>query len=164
MHVLRAEKGFIIVGQETDGTVTPLDLGMDWIVKKSGDFIGKRSLLRSDTVRPGRKQLVGLLSEDPATVLMEGAHLVATPAEATPPVPMLGHVTSSYFSPNLNRSIALAMVADGGRRIGETLWISQKDGEPIPVRLTETDFLALAAKGEIGATVATPAAAEAEND
>jgi sarcosine oxidase subunit alpha len=150
MHLLRAEKGFVIVGQETDGTVTPHDLRMDWIVKKSGDFIGKRSLSRSDTAREGRKQLVGLLTEDPAKVPMEGAHVIATQTEAPPPVPMLGHVTSSYFSPNLNRSIALAMVKDGGRRIGETLWISQKNGEPIPVRVTETDFLALAEKGEIG--------------
>jgi sarcosine oxidase subunit alpha len=65
---------------------------------------------------------------------------------------MLGHVTSSYFSSNLNRSIALAMVKDGGKRIGETLWVSQKDGDPIPVRVSETDFLALAEKGEIGET------------
>jgi sarcosine oxidase subunit alpha len=63
MHVLRAEKGFIIVGQETDGTVTPYDLGMDWIVsQKKADFLGKRSLSRPDTARAGRKQLVGLLT------------------------------------------------------------------------------------------------------
>ncbi|HSG94691.1 MAG TPA: glycine cleavage T C-terminal barrel domain-containing protein, partial [Afifellaceae bacterium] len=164
MHLLRAEKAFVIVGQETDGTVTPHDLRMDWIVKKSGDFIGKRSLFRSDTARPGRKQLVGLLTEDPATVLMEGAHIIATQAKAEPPVPMLGHVTSSYFSPNLNRSIALAMVADGGKRIGETLWISQKDGKAIPVRVTETDFLALAEKGEIGATIDTQEEAKTGNE
>ena len=52
MHVLRAEKGFIIVGQETDGTVTPHDLGMGWIVsKKKPDFIGKRSLQPRTTRR-----------------------------------------------------------------------------------------------------------------
>jgi sarcosine oxidase subunit alpha len=164
MHLLRAEKGFVIVGQETDGTVTPQDLRMDWIVKKSGDFIGKRSLIRSDTAREGRKQLVGLLTEDPATVLMEGAHVIATQEESAPPVPMLGHVTSSYFSPNLNRSIALAMVKDGGKHIGETLWISRKDGEPIPVRVTETDFLALAEKGEIGGPADTHEAGEASDD
>jgi glycine cleavage system aminomethyltransferase T len=67
MHVLRAEKGYIIVGQETDGTVTPLDLGMGWIVSKAKrDFIGKRSFARADTTRDDRKQLVGLLPEDPA--------------------------------------------------------------------------------------------------
>ncbi|MGZ4126009.1 MAG: 2Fe-2S iron-sulfur cluster-binding protein, partial [Actinomycetota bacterium] len=77
MHVLRAEKGFVIVGQDTDGTVTPFDLGMDWIVNMSkGDFVGRRSLTRSDTSRPGRKQLVGLLPEDPSALLPEGAQLV----------------------------------------------------------------------------------------
>lgn len=149
MHLLRAEKGFIIVGQETDGTVTPHDLRMDWIVKKRGDFIGRRSLSRPDTARQDRKQLVGLITDDPREVLMEGAHIIAGEAESLPPVPMLGHVTSSYYSPNLKRSIALAMVKSGGQRIGDVLHVSRKDGAPIPVRVTETDFLALAGKGEL---------------
>ena len=121
MHVLRAEKGFIIVGQETDGTVTPQDLGMDWIVSKNKpDFIGKRSYRRADTSRSDRKQLVGILTEDPNTILPEGAQLVAYP-DAPKPVPMLGHVTSSYWSAALGRSIALAMIKDGRARHGETL-------------------------------------------
>ena len=70
------------------------------MVKKSGDFIGRRSLSRSDTMRDDRKQLVGLLTDDPTVVLMEGAQVIGTEAESAPPVPMLGHVTSSYFSPN----------------------------------------------------------------
>ena len=78
MHLLRAEKGFIIVGQDTDGTMTPIDLQMDWIVsKKKYDFIGKRSLYRSDTMREDRKQLVGLLTDDPKVVLEEGAQIVS---------------------------------------------------------------------------------------
>lgn len=144
MHLLRAEKGFIIVGQETDGTVTPYDLRMGWAVStKKGDFIGKRSLYRSNTTRSDRKQYVGLLTEDPNLVLKEGAHVIATDEEPAPPVPMLGHVTSSYFSPNLKRSIALAMVRSGGEKIGKTLWISQRSGEPIPVLVTEVDFLSM---------------------
>jgi sarcosine oxidase subunit alpha len=143
MHLLRAEKGFIIVGQETDGTATPQDLGLGGMVKKSGDFIGRRSLFRPDTVRGDRKQLVGLLTDDPSIVLMEGAHLIATEAESAPPVPMLGHVTSSYFSPNLNRSIAMAMVKGGTKRMGENLWVSRRDGAAIPVTVSATDFLAL---------------------
>jgi sarcosine oxidase subunit alpha len=120
MHLLRAEKGFVIVGQETDGTVTPQDLGMDWIVSKSKDFIGRRSQRRADTVRRDRKQLVGLLPEDPAAVLPEGAQLVE---RLTPdyPVPMIGHVTSSYWSPTLGRSFALALIKDGRARIGGTV-------------------------------------------
>ncbi len=97
-------------------------------------------------------------------VLMEGAQAIAMQTEAAPPVPMHGHVTSSYFSPNLNRSIAMAMVKDGGKRIGETLWVSRKGDEPIPVRVTETDFLALAEKGEIGETVKTSETDAASDD
>ena len=80
MHVLRAEKGFIIVGQDTDGSMTPLDLDMAWAVsfKKPFSFIGKRSLTRSDTARTDRKQLVGLFTEDPETVLEEGAQIIET--------------------------------------------------------------------------------------
>jgi sarcosine oxidase subunit alpha len=142
MHLLRAEKGFIIVGQDTDGTITPGDLRMDWNVKKTGDFVGKRSLSRSDTARKDRRQLVGLVTDDPKVVLMEGAHLIDSATEpATKPAPMLGHVTSSYFSPNLKRSIALALVKGGGARMGEQLWVSRKEGAPIPVKVTEVDFL-----------------------
>src|SRR5690606_19101841 len=86
MHLLRAEKGFIIVGQETDGTVTPDDLGLGGMVKRSGDFIGRRSLFRRDTAREDRKQLVGLLTESPTTVLMEGAQVIADAEEGAPPV------------------------------------------------------------------------------
>jgi sarcosine oxidase subunit alpha len=121
MHVLRAEKGFPIVGQDTDGTVTPHDLGMSWIVSTRKDFVGRRSLRRPDTVRPDRKQLVGLLPADPDLVLPEGAQLVAKGTPLTPPVPMLGHVTSSYRSAALARSFALALVKGGRDRHGETV-------------------------------------------
>jgi sarcosine oxidase subunit alpha len=127
MHVLRAEKGYIIAGQETDGTVTPEDLGMAWaIARQKPDFIGKRSLARADMREPGREQLVGLLPEDPETVLDEGAQLVADPAEAVP-MRMIGHVTSSYASPNLGRSFALALVRDGQARIGQKLYVPLSD-------------------------------------
>jgi sarcosine oxidase subunit alpha len=113
MHVLRAEKGFAIVGQETDGTVTPHDLGMSWIVnEKKGDFVGKRSLRRSDLLRSDRKQLVGLLTQEPHVVLPEGAQIVLEDTGRIP-MAMAGHVTSSYRSPALGRSIALAMVERG---------------------------------------------------
>ena len=127
MHVLRAEKGFIIVGQETDGTVTPLDLAMDWIVSKKKDFIGRRSLARSDTARADRKQLVGLLTDEPSLVLEEGAQLIDQATVPPPPVPMRGHVTSSYHSPNLGRSIALALVERGRDRMGERIYAALAD-------------------------------------
>ncbi|MEH0541670.1 sarcosine oxidase subunit delta family protein [Streptomyces sp. B21-105] len=123
MHVLRAEKGYPIIGQDTDGTVTPQDLGMSWAVsKKKPDFIGKRSFARADTVRPDRKHLVGLLPEDPAAFLPEGTHLVADSVLSAPPVPMLGHVTSSYRSAALGRTFALALIKGGRDRIGERLY------------------------------------------
>ena len=126
MHLLRAEKGFIIVGQDTDGTMTPIDLQMDWIVsKKKYDFIGKRSLYRSDTIREDRKQLVGLITDDPNEVLEEGAQIVSELNKK--PVEMLGHVTSSYFSPNLNKSIALAVVRNGKNMLGKKLFIPMKN-------------------------------------
>ena len=92
MHLLRAEKGFIITGQDTDGTMTPIDLQMDWIVsKKKYDFIGKRSLYRSDTIREDRKQLIGLITDDPKEVLEEGAQIVSEINKKH--IEMLGHVT-----------------------------------------------------------------------
>jgi sarcosine oxidase subunit alpha len=121
MHVLRAEKGYPIIGQETDGTVTPHDLGMEWIVfGTKPDFLGKRSFARSDTSRANRRHLVGLLPVDPDELLPEGAQLVADPKHPVP-VPMLGHVTSSYRSAALGRTFALALVESGRERIGQTV-------------------------------------------
>ena len=124
MHVLRAEKGYVIVGQDTDGSVTPQDAGMEWVVSKVKDFIGKRSFTRSDTARGDRKHLVSVLPVDPTLRLPEGTQLIDhTPAVNTgiQPVPMLGHVTSSYHSAALGRSFALALIKNGRNLIGETL-------------------------------------------
>ncbi len=141
MHVLRAEKGFVIVGQDTDGTVTPHDLGMSWIVRTDdSDFIGKRSLRRPDSARSDRKQLVGLLPVDPGRWLPEGSQVVSPEhAGAAPPVPMLGHVTSSYRSPVLDRTFALAMVAGGHDRIGGHVVAPTLDG-PIEAEVTAPVF------------------------
>ncbi|MCH6471670.1 sarcosine oxidase subunit alpha family protein [Sinomonas terrae] len=124
MHVLRAEKGYPIVGQDTDGTVTPQDAGMEWIVSKAKDFIGKRSYSRADSARADRKHLVSLLPVDPTFRLPEGTQLVESGISVNPaygPVPMLGHVTSSYHSAALGRSFALALIKNGRNRIGQTL-------------------------------------------
>lgn len=139
MHVLRAEKGFIIVGQDTDGTVTPFDAEIDWAVgKKKPDFVGKRSLARPDIVASGRKQLIGLLTDDPATVLEEGAQIVADQNQPVP-MTMIGHVTSSYWSAALGRSIAMALVKDGRERIGETLHVPMP-GRTITAKVCEPMF------------------------
>src|SRR5262249_43132253 len=112
MHVLRAEKGFFMVGQETDGSVTPLDLGLGI---KNGDFLGRRSLKRRDTARADRKQLVGLLPDNAQEVIAEGAALIAAPTHDAPPI---GHVTSSYFGARIGRSFALGLAASGRARHG----------------------------------------------
>jgi len=139
MHLLRAEKGFIIVGQDTDGTMTPIDLQMDWVVsKKKYDFIGKRSLYRSDTMKEDRKQLVGLITDNPNEVLEEGAQIVSELNQS--PVKMLGHVTSSYYSTNLNKSIALAVVRGGKNMIGKKLFIPMED-RTINITIVDSVFL-----------------------
>lgn len=139
MHVLRAEKGFVIVGQDTDGSVTPVDLRMNWMLSKDKDFLGKRSLSRPDGQRADRKQLVGLLSEDGQTVLPEGAQLVEDPS-APVPVPMCGHVSSSYMSACLGHPIALALVAGGHSRTEETIYASLVDGTVVPVKIVPPVF------------------------
>ncbi|WP_150524493.1 sarcosine oxidase subunit alpha family protein [Roseibium sediminis] len=140
MHVLRAEKGYIIVGQETDGTVTPHDVGMSWAIGKNKfDFVGKRGLQRPDLVAEGRKQLVGLLTKDPKVVLEEGAQVtkLANPPAGTSAE---GHVTSSYHSSVLGRSIALAMVKGGRDLMGKTLHVPMPSGA-IEVEVTDTIFV-----------------------
>ncbi|WP_282607182.1 sarcosine oxidase subunit alpha [Pelagibius sp. Alg239-R121] len=139
MHVLRAEKGFIIVGQETDGSVTPFDLGMDWIVSKKKDFVGRRSLFRADMSKDDRKQLVGLLTDVPEQVLPEGAQLVEK-VEDKPPMKMLGHVTSSYHSPNVGRSIAMALIKGGRARMGSKLYAPLADGKVVTCTVTGVVF------------------------
>ena len=141
MHVLRAEKGFIIVGQETDGSMTPDDLGMGWAVRqdKAFGFIGDRSLDLADHRREDRLQLVGLKTLDGQRVIPEGAHILSRP-DASPPAAMQGHVTSSYFSAALNRSIALAMLKGGRKRMGETVHCPLADGQIIPAQVVSPVF------------------------
>jgi sarcosine oxidase, subunit alpha len=127
MHVLRAEKGYIIVGQETDGTATPDDVGLDWTIGKAKkDFVGKRALERPAMKSSERKQLVGLLTEEPEVVLEEGAQIAADPVAAVPLRP-LGHVTSAYWSPALGHSIALALVRGGRELMGRRLFVPMPD-------------------------------------
>ena len=144
MHVMRAEKGFIIIGQETDGTVTADDVGLGAMVGQAKpDFVGKRGALRQDMTAPRRKQLVGLLTVDPGAVLQEGSQLTRT-ADPRPPAHAEGHVTSAYRSATLGRSIALALVEDGRARHGQTLYASAASGAGIAshaVTITEPVFL-----------------------
>ena len=148
MHVLRAEKGYIIVGQETDGTAVPDDVNLGWAVaKKKEDFVGMRSLMRPALQAADRKQLVGLLTDDPKVVLEEGAQLVEHAGDPAAParIPALGHVTSSYPSASMGRSIALALVKGGRARLGQRLDV------PMP-------------SGRIGVTIVDPVFYDAANE
>jgi sarcosine oxidase subunit alpha len=140
MHVLRAEKGYPIVGQDTDGTVTPQDAGMEWIVSKAKDFIGKRSYSRIDQHRDDRKHLVSVLPVDGSLRLPEGTQLIEKGIPANPaygPVPMQGFVTSSYHSAALGRSFGLALIKNGRNRIGETL-VAAAGNQLVDVVVAET--------------------------
>ncbi len=141
MHILRAEKGFIIAGQDTDGSVSPQDMNMNWVVgkKKSFSYLGKRSWARQDNTRENRKQFVGLLTTDPEQVLPEGAQAVRDPNESIP-MTMVGHVTSSYYSACLDRSIALAMIEGGLSSIGEKVYFPLADGRTIEAEITSSVF------------------------
>ena len=132
MHLVRAEKGYVVVGQDTDGTVTPIDLNLNWMIgKNKKDFIGKRSLSRSDTSRKDRKQLVGILPVDKKISIEEGQHVVETkslPKNIKEPIKYLGHVTSSYHSPTLNHYIAMAMIKRGNELIGKKFYVTKTSG------------------------------------
>jgi sarcosine oxidase, subunit alpha len=140
LHVLRAEKGYIVVGDESDGTVTPIDVGLEGMVsKKKPDFIGKRSLEQSFLKSANRKQLVGLFTEDPTEVLPDGAYAVAA-VKDKPPMEMIGQVTSSYMSPTLGRSIAMALIQNGRARMGEVISFPLEGGKVMKATITDTVF------------------------
>lgn len=142
MHILRAEKGFIIAGQDTDGSVHPYDLGMGWAVSmnKPFSFIGKRGMQREDCVRAERKQMVGIKTIDPNVVLPEGAQGVFDPTSPIP-MPMVGHVSSSYWSACLGRSVALGFVKGGLDKMGEKVYYPLADGRIVEAEICSPIFL-----------------------
>ena len=146
MHLLRAEKGYVVIGQETDGTVTPIDINFNWMIgKKKKDFIGKRSLTRSDTAREDRKQLVGIVPLDKSQFIEEGQHIVECenlPSKIKTPIEYLGHISSSYHSPNLNHCISMAMIKSGNKLMGKKLFVSTPKGtKNIPVEIVSPVFI-----------------------
>ncbi|UTW02086.1 sarcosine oxidase subunit alpha family protein [Amphritea atlantica] len=141
MHILRAEKGFIIAGQDTDGSVHPYDLGMGWCVsnQKPFSYIGKRGMSREDCTRENRKQMVGLKTKDPKQVIPEGSQAVLDP-KAPVPMPIEGHVTSSYWSENLGHSIAMGFIKGGLDKMGETVYYPLANGTVIEAEICSPIF------------------------
>ena len=145
MHLLRAEKGYIIVGQDTDGTVTPIDLNLNWMIgKNKKDFIGKRSLIRSDIIKENRKQLVGIVPLNKSENIEEGQHIVESETLSAPirePVKMLGHITSSYYSPTLDHCVAMALIKGGHKLIGGKAFVSTPNLKTISVQIVKPAFV-----------------------
>jgi sarcosine oxidase subunit alpha len=140
MHVMRAEKGFIMIGDETDGTVIPQDLNMDWAIsKKKEDYLGKRAQERSHMADPNRWKLVGLETLDGST-LPDGAYATAAGTNANGQRMTQGRVTSTYHSPTLGRGIAMGLVHNGPDRMGEVLEFPKVDGGIVKAKIVDPIF------------------------
>ncbi|MEL7175462.1 MAG: glycine cleavage T C-terminal barrel domain-containing protein, partial [Pseudomonadota bacterium] len=140
LHIMRAEKGFIMIGDETDGTVIPQDLGLDWAIsKKKEDFIGKRGQQRVHMTDPDRWKLVGLKTVD-GSVLPDGAYAVGEGSNANGQRNVIGRVTSTYHSPTLERGIAMGLVKNGPDRMGERLEFPKVDGSSAHAEICDPVF------------------------
>ncbi len=140
LHILRAEKGFIMIGDETDGTIIPQDLGLGWAIsKKKDDYLGKRAQERSHMTDPARWKLVGLETLDGST-LPDGAYAVGEGENDNGQRNMIGRVTSSYHSPTLERGIAMGLVLNGPDRMGETLSFPGTDGKTYEAKIVDPVF------------------------
>ena len=140
LHVMRAEKGFIMIGDETDGTVIPQDLNLDWAIsKKKDDYLGKRAQERSFMINPSRWKLVGLETLD-GSVLPDGAYAIADGVNPNGQKSTQGRITSSYFSPTLKRGIAMGLVMNGPDRSGEIIEFPKIDGTVIRAKITSPVF------------------------
>ncbi len=140
LHIMRAEKGFIMIGDETDGTVTPQDLGLHWAIsKKKEDFIGKRGQMRSHMMAEDRWRLVGLETVD-GSVLPDGAYATGAGQTENGQRKMIGRVTSTYLSPTLERGIAMGLVEHGPERMGEILEFPKIGGESVRAKIVDPVF------------------------
>ncbi|MEM5543090.1 sarcosine oxidase subunit alpha family protein [Sulfitobacter sp. AS92] len=140
LHILRAEKGFIMIGDETDGTVIPQDLGLNWAIsKKKDDYLGKRAQERSHMQDPTRWKLVGLETTDGST-LSDGAYALGDGENENGQKVVQGRVTSTYHSPTLDRGIAMGLVLNGPDRMGEVLTFPGTDGKTYEARIVDPVF------------------------
>jgi sarcosine oxidase subunit alpha len=140
LHILRAEKGFIMIGDETDGTVIPQDLSLNWAIsKKKEDFLGKRAQLRSHMTDQNRWKLVGLETIDGST-LPDGAYAVGEGTNENGQRNMIGRVTSTYHSPTLGKGIAMGLIHNGPDRMGEVLSFPGTDGKTYEAKIVDAVF------------------------
>jgi sarcosine oxidase subunit alpha len=137
LEILRTEKGYIHIGTDTDGTTLPGDIGFGRaIASKTANFVGRRSLLRPAARDPNRFTLVALAPVDGRTQLPVGAQI----ADQPPPTTTQGHVTSSYWSPELNAPVALGMLARGAERLGSRVRVHYL-GQTIEAQVVKAPFI-----------------------
>lgn len=140
LHIMRAEKGFIMIGDETDGTVIPQDLGLDWAIsKKKPDYLGKRGQERTFLASPDRWKLVGFDTLD-GSVIPDGAYIIADGVNANGQRNVQGRVTSTYYSPTLKRGIAMGLLKHGPARMGEIVEFNTAAGGTVKARVRDTVF------------------------
>lgn len=140
MHIMRAEKGFIMIGDETDGTVVPQDLNLGWAIsKKKADYIGKRGQERSYLSSPDRWKLAGFETPD-GSVIPDGAYIVAPGVNAHGHGATQGRVTSTYYSPTLKKGIAMGLIKGGMDRLGQEVEFTKISGGTIKARVVDPVF------------------------
>jgi len=140
LHIMRAEKGFIMIGDETDGTVIPQDLCLDWAIsKKKADYLGKRGQERTFLASPDRWKLVGFDTLD-GSVIPDGAYIVADGVNGNGQRNVQGRVTSTYYSPTLKRGIAMGLLKHGPARMGEIVEFNTAAGGTVKARVRDTVF------------------------
>jgi len=140
LHIMRAEKGFIMIGDETDGTVIPQDLCLDWAIsKKKADYLGKRGQERTFLASPDRWKLVGFDTLD-GSVIPDGSYIIADGVNGNGQRNVQGRVTSTYYSPTLKRGIAMGLLKHGPSRMGEIVEFNTAAGGTVKARVRDTMF------------------------
>jgi sarcosine oxidase subunit alpha len=140
MHVMRAEKGFIMMGDETDGTVIPQDLNLGWAIsKKKVDYLGKRGQERTHLASADRFVLAGFETID-GSVIPDGSYIVAEGHNANGQRNNQGRVTSTYYSPTLKRGIAMGLIRGGMARMGEVVGFNTVTGGLVQARVVDPVF------------------------
>ncbi|MEO5615514.1 MAG: sarcosine oxidase subunit alpha family protein [Cypionkella sp.] len=140
LHIMRAEKGFIMIGDETDGTIIPQDLNLGWAIsKKKPDFLGKRGQERNFLASPDRWKLAGFETLD-GSVVQDGAYIPSAGKNANGQGNTQGRVTSTYYSPTLKKGIAMGLIKGGLDRIGDVVEFTTITGGVVKAKVVDPVF------------------------
>ncbi|MDZ4392082.1 sarcosine oxidase subunit alpha family protein [Cypionkella sp.] len=140
LHIMRAEKGFIMIGDETDGTIIPQDLNLGWAIsKKKADFLGKRGQERNFLASPDRWKLAGFETLD-GSVIQDGAYIPSAGKNANGQGNTQGRVTSTYYSPTLKKGIAMGLIKGGLDRIGDVVEFTTITGGVVKAKVVDPVF------------------------